>query len=134
MHRMILIGAFCACSKALFAHVPRHVLRMFQGTFCACSKALFRFSLDMAQMSFHIHPTYSDIILVLTFEQARFTICDKNILQDGLSEPEFYGNLVYKFRKTVSKTDFSEKLKKIVTRFKNSLQHGYSAANCMHCC
>ena len=33
-------------------------------------------------------------------------------------EPEFYGALMYKFRKIVGKTDFSEHAKKIVTRYK----------------
>ena len=35
----------------------------------------------------------------------------KIFLQEGLSESEFYGNLVYKFSKNVNKTDFSEQLK-----------------------
>ena len=30
----------------------------------------------------------------------------KTRLQNGLSEPEFYGNLVFKFRNIVGKTDF----------------------------
>ena len=42
----------------------------------------------------------------------------KTLLQDSLSEPEFYGHLVYKFRKTVVTTDFSVKFKTIVTRYK----------------
>ena len=51
----------------------------------------------------------------------------------GLSEPEFYGDVVYKYKTTDGKTGFSEKkIKKIVTRYKNRLPHGYSAANCMH--
>ena len=38
-------------------------------------------------------------------------------LQEGLSEPEFYGNLVYKLRKNVGKPELSEQFKKIVTRY-----------------
>ena len=30
----------------------------------------------------------------------------------GLSEPEFYGDLVYKFNKIMGRTDFSDKFRK----------------------
>ena len=36
----------------------------------------------------------------------------KTLLQEGLSKLEFYGNLVYKFRKLVCRTDFKEQLKR----------------------
>ena len=39
-------------------------------------------------------------------------------MQQGLSEPEFYGDLVYKFKKIVGKTEFSEQFKKIIMRYK----------------
>ena len=39
-------------------------------------------------------------------------------MQEDLSEPEFYGYLVYKFRKTVGKTDLSEQFKNILTHYK----------------
>ena len=35
-----------------------------------------------------------------------------------LSEPEFYGDLVYKFRKIIGKNDFPYHFKKIVVRYK----------------
>ena len=41
----------------------------------------------------------------------------KHLLQD-LSEPEFYGDLVYKFRKIISKSDFPYHFKKIIVRYK----------------
>ena len=31
----------------------------------------------------------------------------KTLLLEGLSDPEFYGDLVYKFRKIINKNDFS---------------------------
>ena len=37
----------------------------------------------------------------------------RSLLQQGLSEPEFYGDLVYKFRKIVGKTEFSDHLRKL---------------------
>ena len=39
-------------------------------------------------------------------------------MQQGLSEPEFYGDLVYKFRKIVEKNEFSDQFKKIIMRYK----------------
>ena len=42
----------------------------------------------------------------------------KNILRHGLSEPEFYGDLVYKFEKIVGRTDFSDQFRKIIMRYK----------------
>ena len=37
----------------------------------------------------------------------------RSLLQQGLSEPEFYVDFVYKFRKIVGKTEFSDQLKNI---------------------
>ena len=38
----------------------------------------------------------------------------KTLLLQGLSEPEFYGDLVYKFRKIIGKNDFPYHFKKII--------------------
>ena len=40
----------------------------------------------------------------------------KSLLQQGLSEPEFYGDLVYKFRKIYACNDFSTQFRKIILR------------------
>ena len=40
------------------------------------------------------------------------------LLQD-LSEPEFYGDLVYKFKKIWGMTDFSDQFRKIKMRYKH---------------
>ena len=42
----------------------------------------------------------------------------KILLLRGLSEPEFYGDLVYKFRKNVGKPDFSDRFSNIVIVYK----------------
>ena len=39
---------------------------------------------------------------------------------NGLSKPEFYGDLVYKFKKTVGRPDFSDQLCIIIIRYKRS--------------
>ena len=50
-------------------------------------------------------------------------IRDKSLLQQGLSEPEFYGDLVHKFNKVVGRNDFSDQFRKISICYKKI---GYS--------
>ena len=47
----------------------------------------------------------------------------KTLLQQGISEPEFYGGLVYRFRKIVENSNFSEQFRKLIKRYKSI---GYS--------
>ena len=43
---------------------------------------------------------------------------DLNILRRGLSEPEFYGDLVYKLKKIVGSNNFSTQFIKIISHYK----------------
>ena len=43
---------------------------------------------------------------------------EKSLLQQGLSEPEFYGDLVYKLRKIVSRAYFSDQFRKVIIHYK----------------
>ena len=40
-------------------------------------------------------------------------------MRKGLSEPEFYGDLVYKLKKIVGSDNFSAQFIKIISRYKN---------------
>ena len=42
----------------------------------------------------------------------------KKLLPQGLSEPEFYGDLVYRFRKIIGKYNFPYHFKKMIVRYK----------------
>ena len=42
----------------------------------------------------------------------------KTLLQQGISELEFYGDLVYRVRKFVGKSNFSELFRKLINRYK----------------
>ena len=53
----------------------------------------------------------------------KYNIGLNTLLQHGISEPIFYGDLVYKFKRTVGKPNFSDQFKKIVKRYKKV---GYS--------
>ena len=47
----------------------------------------------------------------------KYNIGLKTLLQQGISEPIFYGDLVYKFKRVVGKPNFSDQFKKIVNRY-----------------
>ena len=49
---------------------------------------------------------------------SKYNVGLKTLLLQGLSEPEFYGGLVFKFRKMIGKNDFPYHLKKIIVRYK----------------
>ena len=49
---------------------------------------------------------------------SKYNVGLKTLLLEGLSEPEFYGDLVYKFRKVIGKNDFPYHFKKIIVHYK----------------
>ena len=53
----------------------------------------------------------------------KYRVSLKTLLQQGISEPEFYGDLVYRFRKVVGKSNFSEQFRKLINHYKRV---GYS--------
>ena len=48
----------------------------------------------------------------------KYNIGLKTLLQQGISEPIFYGDLVFEFKITVGKPNFSDQFKKIIKRYK----------------
>ena len=49
---------------------------------------------------------------------SKFNVGLKSLLHQGLSEPEFYGDLVYKIKTIRGMTDFSDQFRKIIMRYK----------------
>ena len=49
---------------------------------------------------------------------SKYNVGLKTLLSEGLSEPEFYGDLVYKFKKIKGINDFSFQFRKIITRYR----------------
>ena len=43
----------------------------------------------------------------------KYSVSLKTLLQQGISEPEFYGDLVYRLKKIVGKSNFSEQYRKL---------------------
>ena len=48
---------------------------------------------------------------------SKYNVGLKIFLLQGLSAPEFYGDLVYKFKKIIGKYDFPHHFKKIIVRY-----------------
>ena len=57
-----------------------------------------------------IYHRHSELII-------KYNIGLKTLLQQGISEPIFYGDLVYKFKRIVGKPNLSDQFKKIVKRY-----------------
>ena len=49
---------------------------------------------------------------------SKFMVGLKPLLQQGLSEPEFYGDFVYKLKNFVGRSDFSDQFRKVIVRYK----------------
>ena len=49
---------------------------------------------------------------------SKYNVGLKTLLLQGLSELEFYGDLVYKFRKLIGKNNFPYHFKKMIVRYK----------------
>ena len=63
----------------------------------------------------------------------KYNIRLKTLLQQGISEPIFYGDLVYKFNIIVGNSNFSDQFKKIVKRYKKKLDITWKSV-CMPGC
>ena len=49
----------------------------------------------------------------------KFNVALMTLLREGFSEPEFYGDLIYKFEKLIGRNDFSFQFRKIITRYRH---------------
>ena len=56
-------------------------------------------------------------------------MCLKTLLQQGISDPVFYDDLVYKFKLIVEKPNFSDQFKKIIKRYKKKVGYGGTSRN-----
>ena len=50
----------------------------------------------------------------------KYHVSLKKLMQQGICNPEFYGNLVYRFKKIIGNPNFSNLFKRIVNRFKRA--------------
>ena len=48
----------------------------------------------------------------------KYNVSLRKLLQQGISEPEFYDDIVYRIRKIVGKSNFSEQFRKLINHYK----------------
>ena len=53
----------------------------------------------------------------------KYIIVLKTLLQQGISEPLFYGDFVYKFKKKFGNPNFSDQFKKIIKYYKKKVEN-----------
>ena len=96
-----------------FARVSSHVV-----DFNARNKSL---TAQLLQQGYRYHKfrkTFSKFYRRHYALVSKFNVGLKALLHQGLSESEFYGDLVYKFKKIVGRADFSDQFRKIIVRYK----------------
>ena len=52
---------------------------------------------------------------------SKFNVGLKTLLRVGLSEPEFYDDLVYEFKKLIGRNVFALQFRKIITRYRHKV-------------
>ena len=96
-----------------FARMSSHV-----ADFNARNKSLTAKLLQQSYQYHKLRKTFSKFYRRHYELVSKFSVGLKTLLHQGLSEPEFYGDLVYKFKKIVGRADFSDQFRKIIVRYK----------------
>ena len=79
---------------------------------CICrNKALSDKLLRQGYLYFKLREAFSKFYRRHSALVEKYSLSLKTLLQQGISEPEFYGDLVYRFRKNVGKSNFSEQFR-----------------------
>ena len=93
-----------------FTRVCNHVADFNARNRCLTAKLL--------QQGYRYHKLRKHFFLIYHGHELifKFNVGLKTLLREGLSEPEFYGDLVYKFKKLIGRNDFSFQFRKIITR------------------
>ena len=73
---------------------------------------------DFDIVNFPIRKTFSKFYRRHYELVSKFNVGLKTLLHQGISESEFYGDLVYKFKNIVGRADFSDQFKKLIVRYK----------------
>ena len=96
-----------------FATVPSHVV-----DFNAHNKSLTAKLLQQGYRYHKLRKTFSKFNRRHYELVSKFSVGLKTLFLQGLSEPEFYGDLVYKFKRFVGRADFSDQFRKNIVRYK----------------
>ena len=80
------------------------------------NKALTAKLLRQGYRYFKLHKAFSKFYRRHSALLEKYSVSLKTLLQQGISEPEFYGDLVYRFRKIEGKSNFSEQFRKLIKK------------------
>ena len=83
-----------------------------------CQRLHFCIDHIVLQFTFKLRKTFSKFYRRHYELISKYNVGLKTLLSEGLSEPEFYGDLVYKFKKLIGINDFSFQFRKIITHYR----------------
>ena len=86
--------------------------------FNTCNKLLAQKLLKQGNRYHKLRKTFSKLYRRYNDLISKFQVGLKSLLRQGLSEPDFYGNLVYKLKKIIGSNSFSAQFIKIISHFK----------------
>ena len=116
MKRVYISGVYIS-QLIRFARMSSHV-----ADFNARNKSLTAKLLQQGYRCHKLRKTFSKFYRRHYELASKFNVGLKQLLHKGLSEPEFYGDLVYKLKKKKKKNegraDFSVQFRKIIVRYK----------------
>ena len=113
MKRVYISGVYIS-QLIRFARVSSHV-----ADFNACNKSLTAKLLQQGYWCHKLRKTFSKFYRRHYELASKFNVGLKPLLHQGLSEPEFYGDLVYKLKKkNEGRADFSVQFRKIIVHYK----------------
>ena len=101
------------CCFFCFARASSHVT-----DFNTCNKLLTQKLLKQGYQYHKLRKTFSKFYGRYYNLISKFQIGLKSLLRQGLLEPEFYGDLVYKLKKIVGSNNFSAQLIKLISNYK----------------
>ena len=116
LYRFLIIAyvsTFYISQLIRFARVSRHV-----ADFNTRNQILTAKFLKLGYRYHKLRKTFSKFYRRHLDLVSKFNTGLKSLLKQGLSGPEFYGDLVYTFKKTVGRNDFSDQFRKIIIRYK----------------
>ena len=76
-------------------------------------KAVYQLTITIKRLSISYRIVSGRLNLI-----SKFQVGLKSLLRQGLSEPDFYGDLVYKLKKIVGSNNFSAQFIKIISHYK----------------
>ena len=82
------------------------------------SASIVDIQLKISQLNFRLRKTFSKFYRRYYDLISKFQVGLKSLLRQGLSEPDFYGDLVYKLKKIVGSNNFSAQFIKIISHYK----------------